>query len=213
MHCGHDAKCLLATYDTIAIQLEKKFKLAAAIKVTKALIGVAEQEGLILKMAQGNYDVCRYYDALKNARYAVVYLDRALRYFEEADSPRKVVKCKFWKAKLTSPPDGQMTNAEREVLDTLIREAITLQDSILACNIIVHRFMLGMHFDPPEKSNAYLSLLMAIPKRPKRILKMHWLYLKKLKTPGELYMRSSISLKQTGCWVTIKRLKTNWALP
>ncbi len=159
IHCGHDAKCLLATYNTIAIQLEKKFKLAAAIKVTKALIGVADQEGLVLKMAQGNYDVCRYYDALKNARYAVVYLDRALRYFEEADSPRKVVKCKFWKAKLTSPPDGQMTNAEREILDTLIREAITLQDSILACNIIVHRFLLGMHIDPPEKSNAYLSLL------------------------------------------------------
>lgn len=158
-HCGHDARCLMSTYDTIAIQLEKKFKLLAAIKVTKALIGVAEQEGLILKMAQGNYDVCRYYDALKNARYAVVYLDRALRYFEEADSPRKVVKCKFWKAKLTSPPDGQMTNAEREVLDTLIREAITLQDSMLACNIIVHRFMLGLHIDPPEKSNAYLSLL------------------------------------------------------
>ncbi|MBK9103808.1 MAG: response regulator [Saprospiraceae bacterium] len=159
MHCGHDARCLMATYDTIAIQLEKKFKLAAATKVTKASIGVAEQEGLILKMAQGNYDLCRYYDALKNPRYAVAYLDQALRYFEEADSPRKVIKCKFWKVKLTSSPDGLMTKAEGEALDTLIREAMVLKDSILAGSILVHRFSLGLHIDPPEKSKAYLDLL------------------------------------------------------
>lgn len=102
----------LATYDTIAIQLEK-IQIGGRHQSDKGIDRCREAGGVDLKMAQGNYDVCRYYDALKNARYAVVYLDRALRYFEEADSPRKVVKCKFWKAKLTSPPDGQMTNAER----------------------------------------------------------------------------------------------------
>lgn len=158
-YCGQDARCLMETYDTIAILLEKKFRLAAAIRATKAKIDVAEQEGLIKEMAQGYYDVCRYFDALRDARHAVMSLDRALRYYEEAGNQGKVVKCKFWRVRLTSSPVGPMRNAEGMILDTLIREAMTLHDSILAGNILVHRFMVGLHIDPPEKGKAYLDLL------------------------------------------------------
>lgn len=158
-HCGHDARCLMDTYDTIAIHLEKKFKLAAAIKVTQARITIAEEEGWIEKMAQAYYDLTRFYDALKNARYAVFYLDRALHYYKEAGIQAKVIKCKFWKVKLTSSPDGLMRSSEGDVLDTLIHEAMAIQDSILAGNILVHRINMGLKIDPPEKSNAYLDLL------------------------------------------------------
>lgn len=158
MHCGHDVRCYMDTYDTIAIHLEKKFKLAAAIKVTKAKIDVAEQEGLVEKIAQGYYDVCRYYDALRDARQAVVSLDHALRYYEEAGDQRKAVKCKFWRIKLTSSPDGHMKEGESAALDTLIQQAITLKDSLLAGNIIIHRFNLGLQIDPPDISQGYLNL-------------------------------------------------------
>ena len=158
-YCGHDARCLMETYDTIAILLEKKFKLAAAIRATKAKIDVAEQEGLIKEIAQGYYDVCRYFDALRDARHAVMALDHALRYYEEAGDQRKVIKCKFWRIKLTSSPDGHMKEGEGEALDTLIQQAITVHDSILAGIVIIHRFNLGFRIDRPEKSNAYLSLM------------------------------------------------------
>ncbi len=174
-HCDGDADCLLSTCDTIRIKLERKFKLAAAVKVTHELIRVAEQKGLLEKMAQGHYDLSRYYDALQEARYALMHLDHSLRYFEQSGNKRKVIKCKFWRVKLTS--QGSLNDhVNNGILESLAQEAIAEKDSALAGYILVHLLQLSLNTDALEESKSYFALFERImkPDTKLRLERMHW---------------------------------------
>jgi signal transduction histidine kinase/DNA-binding response OmpR family regulator len=176
-HCGKDANCLLLTYDTIRIELERKFKLAATIKVTNELIHIAKQQSLLEKVAQGHCDLYRYYCALAETRYAVIHIDKSLNYFEQLGDKRKVIKCKFWKAMLIAP-SGATSDHRHRVLENLTYEAVAENDSTLAGQIIVHVLQsdIDINQSSPEKIESYFALFerMMKPYTKVRLDRMHW---------------------------------------
>jgi signal transduction histidine kinase/DNA-binding response OmpR family regulator len=174
VYCSGDVNCLLFTYDSIRTKLERKFKLNAAIKVTAELIRLAEQRGLVEKMAQGHSDISRYYDALKNAKASSIHLDLALKYYEILGDKRKIILCNFKKIFKTSNDDN--IDQTKQKVESLINEAIAARDSFLVGYLISTFLPLSLETDPPEKIEAHFATFERImdPDTKVRLERRRW---------------------------------------
>ena len=100
-HCGPDFGCLHQNYYNTMIRLERRFNLPAAIFVGEELAKVAEKHNAPEVEAQTRLDICRYQDALGNARLAAINIEKALHLFEQAGDLRKITLGKYWKLKVS----------------------------------------------------------------------------------------------------------------
>lgn len=100
-HCGRDFECLHQNYQHIMTRLERRFNLPGAIFVGEELAKVGRKHKALEVEAQTRLDLCRYQDALGNARLAAINIEEAQRLFEQAGNRGKVALCKYWKLKIS----------------------------------------------------------------------------------------------------------------
>ena len=101
-HCGRDAGCLLQNYRNVMIRLERsRFNLPAAIFVCEEIVKVAHAHEALQEEAEAYQHLCRFHDALGNARLSAFNIERALRLFERTGDPRKILLARYWKLKVS----------------------------------------------------------------------------------------------------------------
>ena len=126
-HCGRNFECLYQNYQHTMIRLERRFNLPAAIFVGEELVKVARRHKVLEVEAQTRYNLCRYQDALGNARLAAINIESALNLFERAGDQNKVVLCKYWKLKVSLR--HRETEEVLPDMETLLGEARLLNRS------------------------------------------------------------------------------------
>jgi len=127
-HCGRDAGCLLQNYRNVMIRLERShFNLPAAIFVCEEIVKVAHAHKALEEEAEAYQHLCRFHDALGNARLSAFNIERALRLFERTGDPRKILLAKYWKLKV-SLRYRKMEEVMPE-MEALLSEAIQQQDT------------------------------------------------------------------------------------
>lgn len=126
-HCGEDFHCLNHTYNALMDSLERRFNLPAAIYVGEELVNVARKHKAPKIRAQARVNLCRFHDALGNARLAAFNIEKALTLFEEAGDQSRVAYCKYWKLK--SSLKYRKTEEVLPELELLLDEVIAQRDT------------------------------------------------------------------------------------
>ena len=164
-HCGRDFECLYQNYQHIMIRLEHRFNLPAAIFVGEELAKVAQKHRAPEVEAQTRYNLCRYHDALGNARLAAINIESALNLFERAGNRNKVVLCKYWKLKV-SLRDRETEEVLPE-MEALLGEASLLNDTGIVIRLHQELALLtqsaGQHGKMAEHIDAIEAILKSDP--------------------------------------------------
>lgn len=126
-HCSGDFDCLDHAYNTLIDSLERRFNLPGAIFAAEELVRIARKHDAPQTGAQALVDICRFQDALGNARLAAINIEKAQKLFGEAGDLNGVAFCKYWKLK--SSLKYRRPEEVQPGMEALLNEAISQKDT------------------------------------------------------------------------------------
>lgn len=161
-HCDGDFDCLNHTYNALMDSLEGRFNLPGAIFVGKELVDVARKHKATKIQAQARLDLCRFHDALGNARLAAFNIEKALILFEEAGDQRGAALCRYWKLKISLK--YRKTEEVMPAMEALLEEVIAQKDTGIIVRLHQELVELNCSSGRYEKMDEHLDALEAITK-------------------------------------------------
>ncbi|MEO1263489.1 MAG: ATP-binding protein [Bacteroidota bacterium] len=96
-YCQGNYKCLLVTYQKLMDNLESRFNIPAAIKVTNEIVKISEKEGDISTKADAYINLRRFHNALGHRKEALICTDNAQQAYEQIGDQRAITRIKIMK--------------------------------------------------------------------------------------------------------------------
>lgn len=140
-HCGQNFDCLHHAYQAIMDSMERKFNLPGAIFAGEELAEIARKYKVPEVEAQARLNICRYQDAMGNARQAAINIEYALQIFKQVGDPRKITLAKYWKLRI----GARFLDAGKGLpeMEALLEEAKLLKDTGLLARL--YQFLSGKY--------------------------------------------------------------------